>query len=265
MALPIPHILGHALATENAETRKTFDLFEALIALLERSVKREIRFKRDVAFEFPQIVASYLLSSLQRVRVTSWGVITALNAPNEVLFVMAVRTLLESAANIAYLRANIKKTYVGEISRKDMSYLSLRMKFATRKPDDMKLTEEEAKRFSSVNILTAINAFDRFAATDLGFANDKAMTNWYERLCEFSHPNSMGNSVGSDLDFPGGMETFEVDPGLRPAILDQFGNYAYGSLYAFCLIYNDCWHMMANAGEVMPAWEPSGDPVILLN
>jgi hypothetical protein len=71
MALPIPHILSHALTTENPETRKTFDLFEALVALLEPSVKREIRFKREVAFEFPQIVASYLLSSLQRVRVTS--------------------------------------------------------------------------------------------------------------------------------------------------------------------------------------------------
>jgi hypothetical protein len=178
---------------------------------------------------------------------------------------MAVRTLLESAANIAYLRASMQKTYAGEVSRKDMSYLSLRMKFATRKPDDMKLNEEEAKRASSVNILTAIKAFDLFVATDLGFANDRAMTNWYERLCEFSHPNWAGNRVGSELDFPGGVETFEVEPGVHPAILEQFGNYAYVSLYAFCLLYNDSWRMMAKAGEVMPAWEPSGDPVILLD
>ena len=262
--MPIPHILSQALANASTETRKTFDLIEALVALLEPAVKREIRFRGSIALEFPQLVASYLLSGLQRVRVTSWGVISALNAPNEILFVMAVRALVESAANIAYLRANMNQTYAGEVSRKDMTYLSLRMKFATRKPDDWKITEEEVKRIQSVNILTAIKAFDRFAVSDLGFANDKAMTTWYERLCEFSHPNCLGNSVGSELDYPGGWETFEVDPGVRPAVLEKFGKYAYVSLYAFCLIYNDCWRMMTEAGEALPTWEPSGDPVISL-
>lgn len=265
MALPIPHILSHALATGDAESRKTLDLFEALVARLEPAVKREVRFKHGVALEFPQIVASYLLSSLQRVRVTSWGVISALNAPNEVLFVMSVRSMLESAANIAHLRANLQKTYAGEVSRKDMTYLSLRMKFATRKPDDMRLDDEEAKRVSSVNVLTAIKALDRFATADLGFASDKAMTTWYERLCEFSHPNCLGNSVGSKLDFSAGLETFEVDPGVRPAVLAQFGKYAYVSVYAFCLIYNGCWRMLTDAGEPLPTWEPSGDPVISLD
>lgn len=264
MPMPIPHILSQALANASAETRKTFDLFETLVALLEPALKREIRFRGSVALEFPQLVASYLLSSLQRVRVTSWGLISALNAPNEVLFVMSVRAMLESAANIAYLRANMHKTYASEVSRLDMTYLSVRMKFATRKPDDMKLNEEETKRTSSINILTAIKAFDRFAATDLGFANDNPMTNWYERLCEFSHPNWAGNSVGSELDFPRRYEIFELDPGVRPAVLGEFGNYAYVSLYAFCLIYNDCWRMMADAEEALPTWEPSGDPMISL-
>lgn len=265
MTLPIPCILSHALSTVDAEIRKSLDLFEALVSRLEPAVKREIRFKRGVALEFPQIVASYLLSSLQRVRVTSWGVISALNAPNEVLFVMSVRAMLESAANIAYLRANVLKTYSGEVSRKDMTYLSLRMKFATRKADDLELSADEASRVSSINVLTAIKALDRFAAADFGFANEKAMTTWYERLCEFSHPNCLGNSVGSELDFPGGLETFEVDPGVRPPVLAQFGNYAYVSLYAFCLNYNGCWRMLTDAGEALPVWEPSGDPVISLD
>ncbi len=240
-------------------------MFESLVARLEPVVKREMRFNLGVALEFPQIVASYLLSSLQRIRVTSWGVISALNAPNEVLFVMSVRSMLESAANLAYLRANVLKTYAGKFSRKDMTYLSLRMKFATRKPDDLELSADEESLVSSVNVLTAIKALDRFATADLGFANEKAITTWYERLCEFSHPNSLGNSVGSELDFFGGLETFVVDPGVRSGVLAEFGKYAYVLLYAFCLIYNDCWCKLADAGEALPTLEPSGDPVILLD
>jgi hypothetical protein len=264
MPLPIPGILSHAIAKVDGETRKALDLFEALVARLEPAVKREIRFHRGVVLEFPQIAASYLLSSLQRIRVTSWGVISALNAPNEVLFVLSTRAMLESAANVAHLKANMQKTYAGEVSRKDMTHLSIRMKFATRKPDDWLVEDETAKRVSSVNVLTAIKALDRFAATDLGFANDKAMTAWYERLCEFSHPNCLGNSIGSELDFSAGLEVFESDPRVRPEILPVFSNYAYVCLYAFCLLYNGCWRMLADAREVLPDWEPSNDPLISL-
>ena len=150
MPLPIPHILESALKSADSETRASLDLFEALVTRIEPAAKREIRFRRDVALEFPQIAASYLLSSLQRLRVTSWGVISALNAPNEVLFAMSVRGLLESAANLAHLRANLQRTFSGEMVRKDMTYLALRMKFATRKPDDAGYTAEEASRVSSV-------------------------------------------------------------------------------------------------------------------
>jgi hypothetical protein len=265
MAIPIPHILSHAVASINTETRESFDLFESLIVRLEPAFKREIRFRTDVRLEFPQLVASYLLSSLQRVRVTSWGVVSAVNAPNEVLFVLAVRSMLESAANIAYLRANMLKTYAGEVPRRDMTRLSLRMKFATRKPGDFKFSSEEASQVSSVNVLSALKTLDRFASTEIGFANDKSMTNWYERLCEFSHPNCMGNSVGSELDYPGGLETFEIDPGMRPGVLEQFGNYVYGSLYLFCLNYNECWQMMADAKEILPTWTPPELPKIVLD
>ena len=265
MTLPIPFILGHALSTADAETKTSLGLFEALVARLEPAVKREIRFNHGVALEFPQIVASYLLASLQRVRVTSWGVISALNAHNEVLFVMSIRSMLESAANIAYLKATMQKAYAGDISRKDMTYLAMRMKFATRKPDDWELDEKEAKQVSSVNVLTAIRALDRYAVTDLGFSSENAMTTWYERLCEFSHPNCLGNSVGSELNFHAGLETFEIDPGVRADILPLFSNYAFVSLIAFCLIYNGSWRMLADAREVLPVWEPSGDPVILLD
>jgi hypothetical protein len=265
MTLPIPFLLSQVLSTVDAETRESLGLFESLLARLEPAVKRQMRFKCGVALEFPQIVASYLLSSLQRVRVTSWGVVSALNAPNEVLFVMSVRSMLESAANLAYLREDMLKTYAGELSRKDMTHRSLRMKFATRNAYDQGLSADEASRVSSVNVLTAIKALGRFAAADIGFANENAMTTWYERLCEFSHPNSLGNSVGSELDFGGRLETFEVDPGVRAAVLAEFGKYVYVSLYAFCLIYNDCWRMLADAGEALPTWEPSGDPVILLD
>jgi hypothetical protein len=265
MTTPIPHILNQILATADAETRKTLGLFENLVIRLEPSVKHRLTFRKDVHLEFPQVVASYLLSSLQRVRITSWGVISALNAPNEVLFVMSVRSLLESTANVAYLLANMRKTYAGEVSRKDMSYLSIRMKFATRKPNDWKVSEEEAKRISSVNVLTAIKALDRYAATELEFASGNAMTTWYERLCEFSHPNCLGNSLGSELDFPGGWETFETDPDVRSAVLAQFGNYVFVSLYAFGRIYNDCWRMMTDAGEALPTWEPTDSPLISLD
>ena len=105
---------------------------------------------------------------------------------------LAVRTMLESAANLAYLRANIVKTYASELSRKDMTYLSFRMRFATRKPDDMELSADEASCTSSVNVLTAIKALDRFATAELGFANEKAMTNWYERLCELRTRTTWG-------------------------------------------------------------------------
>ncbi|MEI8375609.1 MAG: hypothetical protein WCJ35_22540 [Planctomycetota bacterium] len=265
MTLPIPFLTSRALATTDAGTRESFRLFEALVTRLEPAMKREMRFSGGVALEFPQLAASYLFSSLQRVRVVSWGVISAINAPNEALFVLAVRSMLESAANLAYLRANIVKTYAGELSRKEMTYLSLRMKFATRKPDDMELSAHEASCVSSVNVLTAIKALDRFATAQIGFANEKAMTNWYERLCEFAHPNCLGNSVGSESDYAGGMETFDAEPCVRAAVLEQFGNYAYVSLYAFCRIYNDSWRMLVEHGEVLPTWEPLGDPVILLD
>src|SRR4051794_11084073 len=101
MALPIPCILSHARSTVDAETRTSLDLFESLVARLESAVKRKMRFNKGVAMEFPQIVASYLQSSLQRVRVTSWGVVSALNSPNEILFVMSVRSMLESTLPIS--------------------------------------------------------------------------------------------------------------------------------------------------------------------
>src|ERR1022692_4928455 len=143
-AMPIPTVLSHSVASDEPETKETLALFEAVVARLEPAVRREIAFDKSAPIEFPQIIVSYLFSSLQRVRVTSWGVISALNAPNEVLFVLAIRSMLESAANIAYLKANMQKTYAGDVSRKDMTYLSLRMKFATRKPDDMELDDDEA-------------------------------------------------------------------------------------------------------------------------
>jgi hypothetical protein len=264
MVMPLPRVLSHALENADAKTQRTFDLFEELVVRLEPALRRELRFCATVPLEFPQIVASHLLCSLQRTRLTSWGVISALNAPNEVLFVMSVRAILESAANIAYLNANLLRTYAGEVSRRDMTYLSMRMKFATRKPDDLELSAEETSLFSSVNVLTTIKALDRYAATNLGFANEKGTTNWYERLCEFSHPNSFGNSVGSELNFSGGWETFELEPAVRPAVLEEFGNCAYVSLYAFSLLYNDCWRMLSDAGEALPTWEPKGHPAILL-
>jgi hypothetical protein len=178
---------------------------------------------------------------------------------------MAVRGILESAANIAYLRANMEKTYSGEMSRKDMTCLALRMKFATRKPDDMELSTEEASLVSSVNVLTTIKALDRYFVSELGFKYEKRMTTWYERLCEFCHPNTFGNSVGSQLNIREGWEKFDVDPAVCLAVLGEFGNCAFYSLYAFCLIYNDCWRMLAEAGEVLPSWEPKGDPDILLD
>jgi hypothetical protein len=139
------------------------------------------------------------------------------------------------------------------------------MKFATRKPDDLRYDDEEAKRVSSINVLTAIEALDRFAAAELGFPNDNGMTTWYGRLCEFSHPNCLGNSVGTKLGYSSGVEIFEVEPGVRPEILQLFSNYAYLLLYAFCLNYNGSWRMLADAGETLPVWEPSGNPVISLD
>ncbi|MBK9189314.1 MAG: hypothetical protein IPM33_10210 [Phycisphaerales bacterium] len=196
---------------------------------------------------------------------TAWGIISAINAPNEVLFAMSIRGLLESAANLAHLRANLQRTYAGDLPRKDMSYLALRMKFATRKPDDAGYESDEAARVSSVNVLTTIKALDKFATTDLGFSGDKTMTTWYERLSEFCHPNCLGNSVGSELDFPSGIETYRVDPGIHAAVLGQFSQYAYVLLYASCLLWNDCWRMMSNAEEVLPTFEPTGTLMILLD
>ena len=265
MPLPIPRILSHSLAACDAETCESLRLFEELVARIEPAVKGEIRFARDAALEFPQLVASYLFSSLQRIRVTSWGAITALNAPNELLFVMAIRSMMESAANVAYIRANMMKTYAGEMQRREMTYLALRMKFATRKPEDARYDEEEAKLVASVNVLTCLKTLDRFAHAEIGFMQQSAMTSWYERLCEFSHPNCLGNSIGSKLNFPAGCETFDVEPGIRGEILGLFSNYLYVSLYAFCLIYNGCWRMLVDASEVLPTWEPAGDPAIELD
>jgi hypothetical protein len=264
MNLPIPHILSHSIVSLDAKGKETFALFEAIVGSLESGLKQEMILNPAVTLEFPQIVASYLQASLQRVRVTAWGVISAVNAPNEVLFALAVRALLESSANLAYVRANLYKTYASELPREEMTYLSFRMKFATRKPDDMNLTVEEASRVSSVNILTAIKALDRFAADNLDFASEKPMTRWYERLCEFAHPNSLGNSIGSELDFLARIESFDIDPLVRPGVLAQFGIYAYVSIYSFCLIHNDCWRMLSDAKETLPTWTPAGDPLILL-
>ena len=172
--------------------------------------------------------------------------------------------MLESAANVAHVRTQLQRTYSGESSRKEMTYYALRMKFATRKPDDMGLTEEEASRVSSVNVLTAMKSLDRFVAAELGFKNDKAMSAWYERLCEFCHPNCLGNSVGTRLDFASGFEVFDVDPGVRPELRPLFSNYAYVSLYAFAQLYNACWRLLLDAKELLPTWNPDGDPVIVL-
>jgi hypothetical protein len=264
MTLPIPFINRHTYDTVQDGTEVSFTLFESLVAKLETATTRELKFSNEAILEFPQLVASYLTSSFQRVRVISWGVISSINGSNEPLFVLSIRSILESAANLAYLRENIIKTYSGEMSRNDMTYLSLRMKFATRKPDDWKLSNDEAARVSSINILTTIRALDRFACANLDFLNEKPMTTWYERLCEFAHPNCLGNSVGSEMKFVCMSEKYDIDPNIRPGVLAEFGNYAFVSLYAFCLIYNKCWRMLLDHHEVLPTREPSSDPFISL-
>lgn len=264
MTLPLPRLLFRATTGADPETKENLELFEGIIDRLEPSVKQRIMFLRSVPFEFPQLVVSYAFASLQRIRLTAWGTISALNSPNEVLYVLATRTLVESSANMAYLHENLRKTYAGILSRKEMSYLALRMKFATRKPDDMELTTDESKTASAVNVLTTLKALDRFAESEFGYKNPKTITGWYERLCEFAHPNALGNSVGSELDFANHIETFDIEPVVREAVLAEFSRYARLSLYAFCLIYNDCLRMLYDANEKMPLWEPSGDPMIQL-
>ena len=78
-----------------------------------------------------------------------------------------------------------------------------------------------------------MKSFDRFAQSEMFYKSKAPMTNHYERLCEFCHPNLLGVSVGSELDFPKGFEIYEIEPIIRPAVHSLFSDYAYVAAYAF--------------------------------
>ena len=262
MNLPIPEFRDSCLP-DDADSRDAFLEFQELVRRFEPALKTELRFFKGRPLEFPQILASWLFTSLQRVRVTSWGVISSVNTGNEVLFVLAIRALIESTAYIAYIDHKLHEMYDGKMTRKDMTYLAFRMKFSTRLPTDFGLDEREAKLTSSVNVLTAIRQLDRVVKEEFGFRDSNPITTWYERLCEFCHPNALGNSTGSELDVQGGTETFDVEPVIREAISEQFGRYLRFTAICFCMLYNRCWEQMLEKHEALPEWTPRTDPRIL--
>ena len=98
MAMPIPQVMESKLPADDG-AKDSIRFFERIVACLEPSLKSDLLFTKDKILEFPQILASWLFANLQRVRVTTWGVVTALNAPNEVLFVLSIRALTESATS----------------------------------------------------------------------------------------------------------------------------------------------------------------------
>jgi len=262
MNLPIPEIRESCLPHDK-DSREAFLEFQELVKRLEPALRAELRFRKDTPFEFPQILASWLFSSLQRVRVTCWGVISSLNSDNEVVFVLAVRALIESTGYLAYVDEKLSRTYAGDMTRQDMTMLAFQIKFANRKPADFGLTDSESELSKAVNVLTAIRRLDRVFQHEFQFKSDRTVTDWYDRLSEFCHPNTLGASIGSTLDFPGGTETFELEPGIRPAIRDQFGRYLRLTSLCFCVLYNRCWEEMISRQEVLPDWTPCGHPRIM--
>lgn len=71
-----------------------------------------------------------------------------------------IRALIESTAYVAYVDKKLSQTYDGKMTRRDMTYLALRMKFSNRAPGDAGYEEKEAQLTSSVNVLTAIACLD---------------------------------------------------------------------------------------------------------
>ena len=71
-----------------------------------------------------------------------------------------------------------------------------------------------------------------------------------------------GNSIGSELDYPGGVEVFDLEPGLGEGLRDEFGRYLGFILSVFCMLYNRCWERMFDEHEALPRWIPDTDPRI---
>ena len=82
MNMPIPEVLDSQLPAD-PEARQHLILFQDVGRGYESALKTSLCFEQARPFEFPQLIASWLFSMLQRVRLTSWGVITAINASNE--------------------------------------------------------------------------------------------------------------------------------------------------------------------------------------
>lgn len=263
MVLPLPQILESRLPLSPGP-RQSLLLFQELVARCEPALKTELRFQKapKVKFEFPQLVASWLVSALQRSRLTAWGAIGAINAPNEVLFVLAVRALLEVAALVAHVHDKLIQVYDGRLSRSDMTCFALRMKFATRKPDDMELNEREVELTKAINVLTAMKNLDRFCCRHFGFQSKAPMSNWYARLCEWCHPNGLGMSVGSEVDLARGYERFETEPTIHAAVLETFAGYLYCAQLSCLLLYNKCWDYLMQHDETLPQWKPDDDPQV---
>jgi hypothetical protein len=278
MTMPLPSVIESRLPN-NPGARESVRRFETLVSKIEKAFKSEVNFEHSKPPAFPPILASWLLGSLHRVRVTSWGLISSLNAPNELLFALSIRALMESAAYAAYAESKLQQLYEGQISREEMTRLTIQLKFATRKLDDKGLTltkeqQNDARHpFWSVNAVTAMKFFDRFAelAIESGPADSHpfpmTMTSWYEQLCEYCHPNLLGTSIGSELpptDLENWHERFEVEPTIRADVFGLFSEYAYVAAHSFCRLYNRCWDHLISHNEVLPHWNPPGEPRIRL-
>jgi hypothetical protein len=266
MSFSLPEFLPSALPSDD-ETREMLTHFQALISFYENGFKTSLRFRPKMKAEFPAILSTWLLSALQRSRIVAWGVIQSVNAGNAVIAVLAVRALLENAAYVCYARDGLQRTYAQKLSRMEMTMLAFRLRFSQRHNEKgCELTADEMERVKAVNILTVLGHLDRYFSNKFhGETRANVFTNWYGRLCEFSHPNGLGIEIGTEQRVADNYFSYEREPGICEEVLGVIAAPVFTAQYSLFELYNECWSLMIENGEQLPAMVPDSDPRIVVD
>jgi hypothetical protein len=184
----------------------------------------------------------YIQLALCRSKLLTDGVITALNAKNGLLAMLAGRAHLEVTGALAFFLKKLNNYYAGTISYKILNKALQRLILGTKAEE---LSENAP---APVNVMTMIDAVDEYLSKT-GRENDKTFRDSYNYLSEYCHPDFFGITMQSRIN-DDGITTYSFDQQLKEQDLVFLSSFL-SSKSTFFLLY-DSILVLLRGNEELP-------------
>lgn len=259
MEVTIPRINGERIPLEYREDFLAIDWFADRY---EEAFRTKMDWSNSPQYDLAVVASDVLLCLLQRMRFTCWGLINGLNQENTVVAALCARSMFEITATTAFLRRKLLLLYRDQLSRDEVTNAAVRLRFSTRDPKSFDLNAQEFEKLKSINVLTMIEDVEAHLVDYHEFGNSKDFRRWYDRLCEFTHPNGMSLQSGTNLDMEGKVVQYLETPFIHPGEYEMLLRTSIKAQWFFAELYNDSWTRLSANEQGIPAFEPSAIPLI---